>query len=78
LLRVVDSVRAPWVTGVARPLVKGDRFLALTALMAALLRRLCCKFNASRLEAIAFAGGEIGGWAVDGAGEVCIGELRVA
>jgi hypothetical protein len=54
-LRVVDSVREPYVTGVARPLVNGDEFFALTALIAALLRRLCCRFNASRREAIAFA-----------------------
>ena len=55
LFSVVDSVLEPYVTGVARPLVKGDRFLALTALMACLERKLCCRFKASRREAIAFA-----------------------
>lgn len=53
LLRVVDSVLEPWETGVARPLVKGDRLLALTALMAVFERRACCTFNARRREAIA-------------------------
>jgi hypothetical protein len=32
----------------------------LTALMAALERRLCCRFNASRREAIAFARCRVG------------------
>lgn len=68
---VVDSVLEPYVTGVARPLVKGEAFRALTALMAALLRRLWCRFNASRREAIAFARVVVGerrdgGWAVMG------------
>jgi hypothetical protein len=43
------------VTGVARPLVKGDAFCALTLLMAARERKLRWKFNASCLEAIASA-----------------------
>jgi hypothetical protein len=54
LLRVVDSVFEPWATGVASPLVKGD-FPYLTALMAALERTACCRFNASRREAIILA-----------------------
>lgn len=56
LLSVVDSVLEPYVTGVARPLAKGESFCALTALMAALLRRLCCRLSASRRDAIAIAG----------------------
>lgn len=39
----------------ARPRVKGDCLLRLTALMAALERRAVCRFNASRREAIAYA-----------------------
>lgn len=47
LLRVVDSVFDPWLTGVARPLVKG-----WTDLRAVRLRRLCWRLKASRLEAM--------------------------
>jgi hypothetical protein len=54
LLSVVDSVWEPNVTGVARPLIKGE-FFVLTALMAARERRCCCRFSASRREAIAGA-----------------------
>lgn len=60
LVRVVDSVLEPWETGVARPLVKGELLLLLTALMAARERRAVCRFNASRREAIAFARGAVG------------------
>jgi hypothetical protein len=75
LLRVVDSVLEPYETGVASPLVKGDRFLVLTALMAFLARRLWCRFNASRRDAIALARCGIGerrdgGCAVMGVDEV--------
>jgi hypothetical protein len=54
-LRVVDSVFAPYVTGVASPRVKGDAFEALTALMAARERMPCCRLSASRREAIVSA-----------------------
>lgn len=56
------------MTGVARPLVKGDAFCALTLLMAARERKLRWKFNASCLEAIASArcGGR--GWRAVGGG----------
>jgi hypothetical protein len=69
-LRVVDSVFAPYVTGVASPRVKGDAFEALTALMAARERMPCCRLSASRREAIASArrAGEDGGCGGDGGG----------
>lgn len=43
------------MTGVARPLVKGEALEALTLLMAARERKLRWKFSASCLEAIASA-----------------------
>ena len=46
LLRVVLSVFAPWLTGVARPRRRGE-LRVLTELMAARLRRLCCRLSAS-------------------------------
>jgi len=49
LLKVVLSVFAPWLTGIARPLVKGDR----TALMAVRLRRLRWRLSASLRDAMA-------------------------
>ena len=74
LLRVVDSVLEPYVTGVARPLVKGE-FLVLTALMAARERAAVCRLRASRREAIAcgrVGRGGLRGWAMgrDGVDEV--------
>lgn len=47
LLRVVLSVFAPWLTGVASPRTRG--FMALKAVR---LRRLCCRLSASLREAI--------------------------
>lgn len=55
LERVVDSVLEPWETGVARPRVKGDCLLRLTALMACLERRAVCRLSASLREAIGIA-----------------------
>jgi hypothetical protein len=73
LLRVVLSVFEPWLTGVARPR-KRDSEPFLMALMAVRLRVACCRFNASRREAIVEAivgdgdiGGD-GGERVDGSG----------
>jgi hypothetical protein len=65
---VVDSVLEPCETGVARPLVKGDCFWALTALMAARERMPCCRLSASRREAIASAGGAQGDGRMGGDG----------
>jgi hypothetical protein len=68
LLRVVLSVFEPWLTGVARPR-KRDSEPFLMALMAVRLRVACCRFNASRREAVGDGdiGGD-GGERVDGSG----------
>jgi hypothetical protein len=67
---VVDSVFAPYETGVASPLANGEARDVLTALMAARERMLCCRLSASRREAIASArcAREDGKWGGDGVG----------
>ena len=52
LLRVVLSVFAPWLTGVANPLSSGLWFRDLTALRAVRLRAACRRLSASDREAM--------------------------
>jgi len=53
LLNVVHSVFAPWLTGVAKDLVKPEFMPCLTCWMAARPRRLLWRLSARFLEAIA-------------------------
>lgn len=65
LLRVVHSVFAPWLTGVAKLLVSG-----WMDLRAARVRRLCFRLRARRCEAIEEKESKGVGGGVNGSGQV--------